>query len=273
MQQERVIILGGSGFLGYALYKELCPYFDTYATFHTGRHSFNNNQKFRHFSLVEESVYPLLEEIAPTVIISALRGDFKAQIRAHEEIAHYVQIHRCTVYFLSTANVFDAYSRYPSYEGDQTLSQSKFGHLKIKIENILKKLPSDKFGILRVPMVFGSSSPRVKEIKSALLNQEPIEVFPNLIINVTNDDKLCQQVHYLINRQRTGIFHLGSIDLVHHEDFIRETIRKMGNFHPIIKRVYTTNHDRYLAVIPRDNKLPENLTPTFQEIIDGQLAV
>jgi dTDP-4-dehydrorhamnose reductase len=61
---------------------------------------------------------------------------------------------------------------------------------------------------------------------------------------------------------------LGSNDLTHHEDFIKEILERVGNFNPLIKRVYTTNEDRYLAVLPKTNKLPKNLQFTFQDIIE-----
>ena len=32
-QKHRIFILGASGFLGYAIYKELAPYFKTYGTY------------------------------------------------------------------------------------------------------------------------------------------------------------------------------------------------------------------------------------------------
>ena len=121
--------------------------------------------------------------------------------------------------------------------------------------------------ILRVPMVFGNSSPRIKEIKKSILANEPVEVFPNLILNVTNDDKLTQQIHYLINRDKSGIYHLGSQDLIHHEEFIKEVVDRIGQFSPIYKRVFTTNEERYLAVLPKDNKLPKNLSFSYQDII------
>ena len=180
----------------------------------------------------------------------------------------YMTKHRCILYFLSSANVFDAYSKFPSYEHDKTLSESIYGRLKIKIENMHLRLPKAKMGILRVPMVFGNASPRIKEIKQAIWNNEPVEVFPNLVINVTNDDRLTQQIHYLINRGKTGIYHLGSQDLVHHEDFIKEVVDRIGDFNPIYKRVFTTNEERYLAVLPKDNKLPKNLRINYQDIID-----
>ncbi len=181
--------------------------------------------------------------------------------------------HEVKLYFISSANVFDAYSKYPSYEFDKTLSESVYGRLKIKIENMMMRLPPDKTAILRVPMVFGNNSPRIREIKENLEQKQPIEVFPNLIINVTNDDRLTQQIHYLINRNKTGIFHLGSEDLIQHEEFIKEVIRRMGNYHPILKRVFTTNEDRYLAALPKNNKLPKNLRIKYQEIIDHHLPV
>lgn len=262
------MILGGSGFIGNAIYKELCNYFDTYGTYCHASNSFGSNKQFFHYNLEEDDIIELLERVRPQVIISALRGSFAAQVIAHEHMMEYVSTQKCTFYFMSSANVFDAYSKYPSYELDKTLSESVYGRLKIRIENMLLRLPADKMGILRMPMVFGNSSPRIREMKNAILANEPVEVFPNLILNVTSDDKVTQQIHYLINRNKTGIFHLGSSDLTHHEDFVKEVLERVGTFNPILKRVYTTNEDRYLAVLPKTNKLPKNLQFTYQDIID-----
>jgi dTDP-4-dehydrorhamnose reductase len=265
---KKILILGGSGFIGYAIYKELCNYFDTYATYCSSGGAFEDNKQFIRYDMQEDDIYQLLEKIRPQIIISALRGNFSAQVQAHQHIIEYLVKHDCKLYFLSSANVFDAYSKFPSYEHDKTLSESVYGRLKIRIENMLLRLPKSKMAILRIPMVFGNSSPRVKEMKKFIWNNEPIEVFPNLIINVTSDYKLTQQIHYLINRNKSGIFHLGSYDLVHHEDFIKDILERIGSFNPIFKRVFTTNEERYLAVLPKDNKLPKNLRISCQEIID-----
>ncbi len=221
----------------------------------------------------EDDIYNILDDIQPQIVISALRGNFASQIQAHQHIIEYLLNHKCKLFFLSSANVFDAYSKYPSYENDKTLSESIYGRLKIRIENMLLRLPKEKASILRVPMVFGNTSVRVKDIKNSILNNEPIDVFPNLVMNVTNDDKLTQQIHYLINRNKSGIFHLGSTDLVHHEDFIKEIIDRIGTFNPIYKRNYTTNNERYLAVLPKTNKLPKNLQFGYQDIIDHHLII
>ncbi|TYA96683.1 sugar nucleotide-binding protein, partial [Seonamhaeicola marinus] len=126
-------------------------------------------------------------------------------------------------------------------------------------ENNLLRLPKKQVAVLRLPMVFGAKSPRVLEILQNINENEPVEVFPNLIMNVTNIDKLSQQIHYIINRNKHGIFHLGSSDLVHHDDFINEIIQIITQKKPIIKRVFTTNDERYLAVLPKINKLPKHL--------------
>lgn len=265
---KKILILGGSGFIGNAVYKELCNYYDTYATYCSSGGTFEDNKQFIRYDMQEDDIYQLLEKIRPQIIISALRGNFGAQVQAHQHIVEYLVKHDCKLYFLSSANVFDAYSKFPSYEHDKTLSESVYGRLKIRIENMLLRLPKSKMAILRIPMVFGNSSPRVKEMKKFIWNNEPIEVFPNLIINVTSDYKLTQQIHYLINRNKSGIFHLGSYDLVHHEDFIKDILERIGSFNPIFKRVFTTNEERYLAVLPKDNKLPKNLRISCQEIID-----
>lgn len=272
MDKKRILILGASGFIGNAIYKELCNYFNTYGTY---CHStvYSSNGQFLQYDLREDDIFRILEHVRPDFIISALRGEFAAQILAHQHIMEYLAQHDAKLYFVSSANVFDAYSKFPSYEYDKTLSESVYGRLKIKIENMMLRQPKEKCAILRVPMVFGNTSPRVKEIKTQLENNEPIEVFPNLIVNVTNDDRLTQQIHYLINRDKTGIFHLGSKDLIQHEEFIKEVIQKLGNFHPILKRVYTTNEDRYLAALPKHNKLPKNLRIKYQEIIDHHIPV
>jgi dTDP-4-dehydrorhamnose reductase len=267
--KHRILILGASGFIGNAIYKELCSYFYTFGTYCTNNISYSKNNHFFQYNIEEDDITQILEAVKPTIIISSLRGNFSAQVITHSHIIEYLTNHKCKLIFISSANVFDAYSKYPSYENDKTLSESIYGRLKIKIENMLLRLPKRKYAILRLPMVFGALSPRIEEIKIHLKEKIPIEVFPNLIMNVTTDKKLSQQIHYIINRNKSGIFHLGSKDLVHHDDFIKEIISTLGDYKPIFKHVYTTNEDRYLAVLPKSNLLPKHLQLYSQEILSG----
>tara|TARA_R110002126_G_scaffold118550_3_gene258731 strand:- start:163 stop:996 length:834 start_codon:yes stop_codon:yes gene_type:complete len=266
--KHRILILGASGFLGGSIYKELCSYFRTFGTYNTSNESLEKNNHFFQYNIEEDDVFEILDIVKPTIIISALRGGFSKQVLVHQHLTEYVFANKVRLLFLSSANVFDAYIKYPSYEQDKTYSNSIYGHFKIKIENMLLRLPKKQIAILRLPMVFGAQSPRVQEMVQFVKEKKPIEVFPNLIMNVTNDYKVTQQIHYIINRNKSGIFHLGSNDLVHHDDFIKEIITSLELKNTAIyKRVYTTNDDRYLAVLPKFNKLPKHLQIKSQDIL------
>ncbi len=266
------MIVGASGFIGNALYKELNSYFDTYGTYRTDNAFFEKNNKFFQYDMELEDISILLDNLKPTYIITTLRGNFNSQLDAHQRIIGWIQKHKCKLIFMSSANVFDSFSNYPSYEYDKTLSDSVFGRFKIKIENALMRLPTNKYVIARVPMVFGSGTPRVQELKTLHDLAAPIEVFPNVIINVTSISKLTQQIHYIINRSKKGIFHLGSNDLIYHLDLIKEICDILQLDDPAYKQVYDSNNDRYLAVLPKDNKLPKNLQITTQQVINSVIA-
>lgn len=263
---KRVLIIGASGFLGGAIYRELCPYYDTYGTYFTNT-SYANNQHFLYFNLETDPVESLIESVKPTCIISALRGNFEAQVAMHKEITTIIAGRNIRIIFFSSANVFDAFSNFPSYEYDKTLSESVYGRFKIKIENMFLRLPVWQYVIARLPMAFGPKSPRFDELRHFLENREAYEVFPDLVMNVTCADKVSQQVHFLINRHKSGIYHLGSRDLVHHDEFIRDISEELGYKTPLFKNVYTRNTDRFLAVLPKDNKLPKQLQIEVRDVI------
>ena len=269
---KRILILGASGFIGNTLYKELNSYYDTFGTYFTKK-GFGQNHHFFHFHMEEGGIESIIKEVNPKLIISALRGPFEALIETHQFLIDLIDRSNCRLIFLSSANVFDTFEHFPSYEYDKTLSESIYGRFKIKIENDLLRLQPAKFVLARLPMVFGNHSPRIQELDEAMNTNQPIEVFPNTIINVNNDIKLSQQIHYIINQQLTGVFHLGSTDLIHHFDFIKLMIQKRYQRKAIYKQVYTTNQMRYLAVLAKENKLPNNLLFSYTEVLDDLTLV
>ena len=263
---NKILILGGSGFIGYSLYKELSPYFKTFGTFCSNK-KFKKNKHFFEYDIERSDIKKLLTKLKPNIIISSIRGPFKNQIISHITLIKYSKKFNFKLIFLSSSNVFDSFHNYPSYEYDKTLSESKYGIFKIKIENEILKMETKNFVIARLPMIFGVNCPRIKEMKNKMIEKKPFEVFPNSIINVNSILKLCQQIHYIINQELNGIFHLGSTDLIsHHEFFKKLAIHR--NFEKIVfKQVFTINDLRYIAVLPRENKLPSHLTITCDEVL------
>ena len=264
---KKILILGGSGFIGNCLYRELYPYFNLFGTYcSAGR--FSKQKNFFYYNLEDDNVLTVVEKVKPQLIISCLRGPFEAQVACHKDLVEYIQDFDCRLMFISSTNVFDAFEHYPSYEFDKTLSESPYGRFKIKIENSLLSLAPSKYVIARLPMVFGTNAPRTREIEAQVDSGTPIEVFPNTIVNVTSDRKLSQQIHYIINQKLTGIFHLGSSDLITHFDFIKRIVSRRKLKGAVFKQIFTTNQMRYLVALPKENKLPPHLHVSYESILE-----
>ena len=264
---KSILILGGSGYIGNCLYKELSPFYNTFGTYYSAK-GYQNNQHFFQYDIEKGGIEEIIKEVKPKLIISALRGSFEAQHEVHDYLIDLVRRINCRILFLSSANVFDAFQHFPSYEYDKTLSESIYGRFKIKIENQVIRLPIGKYVIARLPMVFGINAPRTLEIDRAIQNNEAIEVFPNTIINVNSDIRLTQQIHYLINQKKSGLYHLGSTDLISHFDFFKSIVERRHQKPGIYKQVYTSNTIRYLATLPKENKLPSHILNTYMDVLD-----
>ncbi|MCH2489123.1 MAG: sugar nucleotide-binding protein [Flavobacteriales bacterium] len=266
--KNTILILGASGFIGNVLYKELLSYFDVYGTYCQNT-DFKDNQVFYQYDVTNDDLYSILEDVRPNYIISALRGDFQAQLKAHETALAYVMTNEmCKLLFLSSVNVFDGRFRFPSFEKDLPIAESEYGKFKLSVEKMFVEIPSEKYAILRLPMVLGVTSPRIIQLQQAIKHKASFEVYPNLIISVTTVDKIAQQLHYIINQDLSGIFHLSSDDMVHHEDFFKEITAKLGDHTPIFKNAYRSNDDNYLAILPKQNKLPQPYRISVAEVIE-----
>ena len=256
-KMKKILIFGGSGFLGKAIYKELNPFFNLHCTYYKNI-IFKKNKRFHYFDIRYKSI-KLLNKIQPNIIISSISGDFYNQISFHNELINYCDLKKIKLMFISSSNVFDYFTNFPSYEDDKTFSNSIYGKFKINIENKILRLKNKNWAILRSPMIFDNNSPRIVELKKNIFNQHPIEIFPNLIVNINSAKFFAKQIHYIISRNLTGIIHHGSKDLLLHTDLISSILKKL-NFEKInYKYVYTTNDNRYLALFSKKKTFPKHL--------------
>lgn len=267
--KNKILILGASGFVGNAIYKELLPYFDVYGTYCTSQIDLDENQVLYQLNIEKDDILSILKEVKPNYIISSLRGDFDSQYRIHQQLINYTNKQQdCRILYLSTVNVFDAKYKFPSYENDELLAESEYGKFKMSIEKLVTTLPESKYTILRLPMVLGVNSPRIIQLKQASKHHANFEVFPNLIISITTANKISQQIHFIINKNRCGIYHLASNDVIHHSDLFEELSEKLELKDIIFKRVFSSNEDSYLAILPKENKLPRNYRITISQVIE-----
>ncbi len=181
---NRILILGASGFIGRSLYMELRSYFDVYGTYCGNEAEFGDNQVYFQYAAGDDSLEQTLAIVQPSVIVSSIRGDFKMQYKAHQELCQYVtDNHNCRLIFMSSVNVFDGKFELPSYENDKPFAESEYGKFKISIERLLLKTIPAQTTILRLPMVLGIQSPRIVQLRQAIKHKAAFEVYPNLTIH------------------------------------------------------------------------------------------
>ena len=269
-QKHSILILGASGYTGNAIYRELCSYFETYGTYYSAHELYDNNKAFFGYDVANDDITQILKQIKPTIIISALRGNFKAQYHAHKQVCKYINgASQCRLLFLSSVNVFDGSTDLPSYENTRPRAVSEYGRFKASVEKLLFEKIKHQVSILRLPMVLGAYSPRILQLRQAIKHQAVFDVYPNLIVSVTTANTIAQQIHYIINKELRGVFHLASNDLVHHQDLFTEICEKISNKTPIFKSIYNSNDDQYLAVLPKFNTLPANYQTTVASVIEN----
>lgn len=267
--KQRILILGASGFIGNALYRELRPYFDVAGTYCNQVGGFSTNRVFHRFCAEKDSLLRLLDRLRPTIIISAMKGDFQSQIETHRQLVDYALLDpNRIVLYISSSEVFDAYRHRPFYENDTVLSESASGKLKISIEKLLQENLPSQAAIVRLPIVLGINSPEIFHLRQCIRHRASFEVFPNLVVTATTVNKISQQIHYILNRSLHGIFHLASIDLVHHDELFREITSQIGAEIPIFKNVFSSNEDRYRAILAKYNKMPKQFSTTISEVIE-----
>ena len=222
----RVLIFGGSSSIGTAIFKELNPFYDLHATYYK-QIRFSSNKRYLYYDLKDDPVF-ILNKLNPDIIISGLKGNFNLQVKYYDKIIKYCEAFNSKLMFISSSSVFDSFVNFPSYEEDKTFSQSIYGRFNIHIENKLFRMKSSNWTINRSAMIFSSKSKRIDQIKESIINLSPIEIFPNLIININSENLLAKHLHYMISRNLNGIFHHGSKDLINHEELIKIIIEKLN---------------------------------------------
>ena len=265
----RILILGGSGFLGHSLYKGLQPFFQVYGTFTGEDIGFQRNQAFITYDTTRDDLTSILELIEPDLVIVAHRSPYPQGIEAMKLLAHYCREHNAFLMFLSHIMVFDAVKKFPSYPGDRTISESQTGRYFIALEKIVQELPSQLYCIARLSMVLGFNAPIMQLIKQSIINRVPIDVFPNLIVSATTITQVVRHIHYLINKRHVGVYHIASSNVMHHNDLIQEICHKLNIKDPKIKNVYHSNDDQYLALLSRADHWPGFLEFSSESVLES----
>jgi len=266
---NKILILGGSGLIGTAIINELTKYnqFDVYSTYFQNPITLNQEKSFKLDIQDEDNISSILDNLKPKIIISCLRGSFNKQLTLHVKTAEYLRENGGSLYFFSTTNIFDNDLSKPHYEDDLPSSNTDYGQYKIECEKKISEILHDNACILRIPQVFGKSSPRMSELLNSLHNNKDIIVYPKLYHNTNTNDMIAKQLCYIINNKLKGIFHLVSDDIVNHKDFYKNLIAGLGFINARIKENF--EEEGYFALLSkRTNEFPEKLRFTNKSVIN-----
>lgn len=266
---HKILILGGSGLVGRAVINEMNKYnqFEIYSTYFKNPILLNQEKNFKLDIEDSDNISSILNTLKPNIIVSCLRGDFNKQLIAHIKAAEYLKENGGSLYFFSTTNVFDNDLSKPHYEDDLPNSHTDYGQYKIECEKKMPEILHDNACILRIPQVWGKSSPRMCELLNSLNNNKDIIVYPKLYHNTNTNVMIARQLCYIINNNLKGIFHLVSEDIINYKDFYKELITGLGFKNARIEEKF--EEEGYFALLSkRNNEFPKQLRVTNKAVIN-----
>ncbi|MCK4260408.1 MAG: sugar nucleotide-binding protein [Halanaerobiales bacterium] len=264
---SKLLILGASGLVGKALIKELNKDFDVYGTYYSRKLDLLSDRTFKLDVNDLNSIKEILRKVSPELVISCLRGDFSEQLLVHTEVAKYLKDIDGKLYFCSTANVFDNDITKPHYEYDELNAESEYGKFKVECEQKLKEILGDNLCILRLPMLWGKDSPRYNDILDKINNDEEIEIYSNLYLTNNTDVMLAKQIHYIINNDLKGEFHLATEDVITHSEFVNELIIRLGYKDVKMKESKIAEEKFVLSIVSNRKELTDDLKISNKDIL------
>ncbi len=253
---KRILILGASGTAGTAILSRLsrCQGYSVFGTYFSHRQ--DSAASMLYFSLEHpEKLYTILAQIRPDIVISCLRGDFNRQMLAHQFVTNYLSSAGGNLIFLSSANVFDGSCDRAHYESDPPNSISEYGQFKIHCESFLQTQLGRRAVILRLPFVWGNHSPRMELLKSGCQAGQ-LEVYTNLWSNHTSALQIADWIAWVIEEEKSGIFHVGTTDVIAYTSFIAQLIAALGMSQP---KFLAQSGPGTMAVLNSRKDVPSNL--------------
>lgn len=261
---KNILILGASGTVGSVVFKQLScdENLKTFGTYFSAMQE--NTSSLMRFSVeFPNDICSILKQVRPDIVISSLRGDFDKQLITHENVAKYLMANNGRLIYLSTANVFDGSLDQPHYEDDTRISDSDYGRFKIQCEDLLRSRMGDRAILLRLPFVWGKSSPRLQEVKAGCEIGQ-LGVYTDFFSNHVTDIQIAQTIQWIINENKDGIFHVGTSDVISYQCFMEQLITAMDMRRP--EFVFQKNPG-VMAVLSNRKDIPDQLKWSNKKLI------
>ncbi len=267
----RILVLGASGYVGGAIYRELVKSFrEVYGTYRRGGDRFVRDGAMLRFDMEEDGAADrLLGELSPDVIVSSLRGDYEKQAAVHGTLVEFLKGKPSgKLLYISSLNAFDHPSQLdrPHFEHETPRAESKYGNHKIQCEQIVRCALGDNGVILRIPPVYGRNCPRVHSLQNAARTGQPVRVSTPHALNFTTDEQVARWVSYIIGHGLKGTFHIGTRDTRDYCVFQRDLAKALG-LGNLVFQVERQKEPVVQAVLSEREDIPEALYRTVDEVI------
>ena len=212
-----------------------------------------------HYSIDRlKEVKDILIYVKPDVIIntaginsvSACEEDKKqawnVNVAAAENIFKASRIIDSHIILFSSAQIFDG-RKGPYVEDDKANPKNYFGKTKLAIENIA--LPANpKCTVIRTNSIFGHTtydkSNFVLELFNSLNANIETEHSQNEFVNPSLTIDIAQVVSKIIDKERGGIYHIGSTDMKSNYDIAKNIARVFNLDENLIKPLSTETKDK-----------------------------
>ncbi|MCY9695091.1 sugar nucleotide-binding protein [Paenibacillus alginolyticus] len=271
----KIIIFGVSGTVGKALTETLTGnHHDVYGSYHLNKPSFLPSERKIQLPIGElDLLDKFLSQVNPDFVVMALRGDFVKQLKFHVKTAEFLRNTGGRMIFCSTSNVFDASIDSPHYEEDPPSAASDYGQFKAECERELAEILFEKLTIVRIPALFGHDTPRTNELRQQLQDGESIKIYTNLYSTRNTDQLLSMQLTYLMEQGLSGIYHLGTTDIMNHSEFTKKLLTRWGYTDVAYEELM---QDTFSSIIPEkydnslltNNPLPKKLQINHEQLIE-----
>lgn len=215
MKPKKIVLFGGSGFLGSQLLKSF-PRTIIISPTHREVDLTNQVETIR-----------FLEKEQPTNIIYAAgiakidaaekepNLTYKLNFQIPREISHFAEKNKIRFFYISTDAVFDGYGRkYIFTENDLPNARTIYGKSKLQGETVVLEA-SPQSCIIRLITLFGINYTRANFLTTMIAKLKNNETFTGITDQLRNPllvDIAAQGIALIVDNNLSGIYHLGSLD-------------------------------------------------------------
>ena len=260
---QKVMILGGTGLIGKAIAECLREKYEIIIA------SGHNKVNHGYTCPVEEpeNLLNILNKENPDTVISALRGDFDAQLKFHEVLAEWLADNKKQMVYISTLNVFDKDTTKPVDEKTLAEAGSEYGIFKLQCEKMLENYLRDKLAIVRPAFVWSRECRRMELLKNCSANSKELKSYPGLMFTITLAEQVGEYVKYILDNNMSGVFHVGSEDMVDYNKFELMVCDRLKIPYPkfVMEEV---KQPAYQAFLPTIRDIPSNMKMTIADILE-----